>query len=110
MLPAPSDGFAATGPPRHARKSTLQPGTFRGAPAVAKRLVRDTPVWRWYFAREAAVYRALAGASLPVRVPRLLAVDDTAIILEYMPGEPLATRRAPDAELPAATLAQLAVA
>jgi hypothetical protein len=70
MTPAVGDGFAPTGPARKARKSTLQPGTFRGVPAVAKRLVKDDPVWRWYFARERAVYEALMASPPACRVPR----------------------------------------
>ena len=110
MTPAPREGFAATEPPRRARKSSLEIGVFRGAPAVAKRLVRDTPVWRWYFARERAVYRAFAVAPPPVRAPRLLAEDDDVLVLERLPGDPLATRRSPAAELPPAQLAALAAA
>jgi hypothetical protein len=107
MMPAPDDGFAATGPPRRGRKSSLQPGTFRGVPAVAKRLVKATPVWRWFFARERAVYAAFAARPPGWRVPALLAADATTLVLERIAGAPVATRRSPHAELAAATTAAL---
>jgi hypothetical protein len=107
MIPACGDGFAATGPVRRARKSELQPGTFRGVPALAKRLRSTSPVWRWYFAHELAVYRAFAEVPPPVRAPRLLAADADTLVIELIPGTPLATRRTPHAELAPATIDEL---
>jgi len=109
MTPAPDDGFAATGPPRRGRKSSLQQGTFRGVPAVAKRLIKDTPVWRWYFARERVVYEAFAARPPRWRTPALLAADATTLVIEHVAGAPLATRRSPHAE-PAAPLIAALVA
>jgi hypothetical protein len=98
-------GFVA-GAPLRARKSDLLAGTLLdGVAVVAKRVARpDDPVWTWYFAREVAIYRAVAP---PVRVPRVHAIADDVIILERIPEPPLATRRRPAAALPPSTIAAL---
>ena len=80
-----------------ARKSELLAGEIDGEPVVAKRLARPNDVWSWYLAREIAVYRAFAAKAPPFRVPKLYAADDDVLIIERVPGEPLARRRSPQA-------------
>jgi len=92
-----------------ARKSELLAGTVDGAPAIAKRLARPDEVWDWYLRREIAIYRAFAAAPPPLRVPRLLAADEArgVLILERVPGAPLATHRRPRVPPSAADAAAL---
>lgn len=115
MTPDPDSGFAeacrqvcpafrATGPRLRARKSSVLPGDIDGVAVIAKRVAKDSDVWRWYFARETAIYRERSG-SLPM--PRLIAADDSILIVERVPGEPLGRRRDPRAALPAAALDEL---
>ena len=87
-----------------ARKSQLLAGTFDGAPVVAKRLARANDVWAWYFAREVAIYRAFAASPPPVRVPKLYVATDDVLVIERLPGEPLATLRSPQADLAEPTI------
>ncbi len=100
-------GFRASGPPRVARKSELLWGEVAGTAVVAKRLRAASAVWSWYFAREVALYRAFAAKPLPVRAPRLVAADASVLVIEAMPGEPLATRRLPAAPLDVSTIDRL---
>jgi hypothetical protein len=72
-------------------KCELIEGSFRGSPAVAKVLVHEDPIWRWYFDRELAILRGFAIDSPPVRAPTLLAADGDTMILERF-GEPLGGR------------------
>lgn len=92
-----------------ARKSELVAGTLDGAPAIAKRLARPDEVWAWYLRREIAIYRAFAAAPPPFRAPRLLAADDDrgVLVIERLPGPPLATRRRPAVSPSAADAAAL---
>jgi aminoglycoside phosphotransferase (APT) family kinase protein len=99
--------FIPIGAPRRARKSELLWGQLDGAPVIAKRVARPNPVWEWYRDRELAMYRAFAERPPGVRAPRLVAADGGVLILERIPGEPLATRRRPRAALPAATVAAI---
>jgi hypothetical protein len=101
-------GFRPLGPVA-ARKSELLAGTVDGAPAIAKRLARPDAVWGWYLRRELAIYRAFAAAPPAFRAPRLLAADEVRgiLVLERLPGPPLATRRRPAAALPAADVAAI---
>jgi hypothetical protein len=82
-----------------ARKSELVAGTVGDAHVVAKRLARPDAVWAWYFAREIAIYRAFATTPPPVRVPALVAAADDVLVIERLPGMPLAERRSPQATL-----------
>jgi hypothetical protein len=100
-------GFVARLPVRRARKSELLAGDVAGERVVAKRLVRPNPIWAWYLAREAAVYRAFAETPPGVRVPRFVAAADDIVIVEELPGEPIATLRQPRAALAPATIARL---
>lgn len=90
-----------------ARKSELLAGELDGAPVVAKRLARANDVWAWYLAREIAVYRGFAATPPPFRVPALIAADDDVLVIERVPGAPLASRRSPLAVLEDAVLAGL---
>jgi aminoglycoside phosphotransferase (APT) family kinase protein len=92
-----------------ARKSELLAGTVDGAPAIAKRLARPDEVWAWYLRREIAIYRAFAAAPPALRVPRLLAADEErgVLVLERVPGAPLATHRRPRVPPSAADAAAL---
>ncbi len=80
---------------RRSIKCVIEPCRFRGHDAVAKKLERTTPPWRFYMRREIAIYRAFSTLELPVRVPRMLAADAERgfIILERIEGKPLAHRR-----------------
>jgi Phosphotransferase enzyme family len=100
-------GFVAQLPVRRARKSELLVGEVAGQRVVAKRLRQPNPIWAWYLAREAAIYRAFADAPPGVRVPRFVAAADDIVIVEWLPGEPIATTRQPRAALPPATVARL---
>jgi aminoglycoside phosphotransferase len=93
-------GFRATGAPRRARKSELLEGELAGECVIAKRLLRDDPVWTWYQAREIAIYREFERQPPRVRVPRFVAAGRGVLVIERLPGAPLATRRRPYAELP----------
>jgi hypothetical protein len=100
-------GFRATGAPQRARKSELLEGELDGERVVAKRLVRDDPVWAWYQAREVAIYRELARRPIGIRVPRFVAADRDVLVIERLPGAPVATKRRPYAELAARTVERL---
>lgn len=92
-----------------ARKSELLAGLVDGVPAIAKRLARPDEVWAWYLQREIAIYRAFAAAPPAIRVPRLLAADEArgVLVIERLPGPPLATRRRPREAVSAADVAAL---
>jgi hypothetical protein len=100
-------GFSADGEVWRARKSELLWGHVDGRSVVAKRLVRPTAVWTWYFAREVALYRAFEAQPPAVPLPRLVGAADGILVIERLPGEPIATRRHPHAELTAADVAAL---
>jgi len=100
-------GFRAEGAPRRGRKSELLAGHIGDAPVIAKRLLKDNPVWAWYLEREIAIYRAFATHPPGVRFPRLVAAASDVLVMEHLPGEPLATRRRPAAALPIRTISAL---
>jgi aminoglycoside/choline kinase family phosphotransferase len=101
-------GFRPLGP-IPARKSELLAGDVGGAPVIAKRLARPDEVWQWYLQRELAIYRAFAAAPPAFRAPRLIAADAArgVLVIERLPGPPLATRRRPRAPISAADAAAL---
>lgn len=105
--PAVGHDFVANGAPMRARKSIVTPGLWRGRPAIAKRPRNDSPVWRWYFERELAVYRAFTATPPLVRVPALFHASDDALVIERIEGVPLATTRSPAVPLPAGLLEAL---
>jgi hypothetical protein len=96
--------FRATGETLSARKSQLVVGEVAGVAAVVKRVARAAngsvnEVWAWYFAREVAIYRAFAARPPSVRVPSLFGADDELLVIERLPGAPIARKRRPHAEL-----------
>jgi len=110
-------GFVADPQRLRARKSALLCGRVDGLPVVAKAvahpkgtgspgssLARPNAVWSWYLAREIAIYRAFAAAPPPFRVPRLVAASAELLVIERLPGAPLASRRRPAAALDEPTL------
>jgi hypothetical protein len=89
-------GFQPLAPVR-ARKSELLAGVAGGAPVIAKRVARPDEVWAWYLRREIAIYRAFAATPPAFRAPRLVAADEElgVLVIERLPGPPLATHRRP---------------
>ncbi len=102
-------GFAASGPVGRTLKSHWCAGRFEGAPAVAKCVTHEDPLWHWYFARELALYRSFTREPPPVRAPRLLFAEPRAalLVLERLEGPALAVRRFTDATLDDAPTAAL---
>ena len=98
------------GAPYASRKSATLIGSVGTAVVLAKRLIKTDAVWTWYFARELAIYRAFAATPPGVRVPRLVAAADDMLVIEYVMGDPLATKRRPAATLPIRTIAALLAA
>ncbi len=92
-------GFVAEPARIRARKSQLLAGVVDGLPVIAKRVARPNAVWSWYLAREIAIYRAFAASPPPFRVPRFVAADAELLVVERLPGAPLATRRRPMLDL-----------
>ena len=103
-------GFVGDGEPRRFRKSEVLVGRVGDVSVFAKRLVKTEPVWVWFFAREVAMYRAFAAEPPAVPVPRLIAAADDVLVVERIPGEPLARARRPSAMLPIRTVAALLAA
>ncbi len=97
-------GFVAEPTRLRARKSQLLAGVVDGLPVIAKRVARPDAVWSWYLAREIAIYRAFAASPPGFRVPRFVAAEAGLLVIERVPGLPLATRRRPMTALDAATL------
>ena len=100
-------GFRVVGEPHRARKSELVWGELAGAPVIAKRAAKPNPVWDWYLEREIAIYRELDARRPGVRMPRLVGAGQGVLVIERLPGEPLATERHPRAMLPIRTIASL---
>ncbi|WP_157905338.1 phosphotransferase, partial [Parafrankia colletiae] len=89
-------------------KAVLLAGTYGGQPAVLKVLTDQARPWRERFARESAAYEAFAAEPPPVRVPVLLAPPAPGLLLvERIPGLPVARHRYPDAPLSEAAAAAL---
>jgi hypothetical protein len=87
---------AAPGPVRRSLKCIAIPAAIGTRQVVVKVLVRSNPVWRWYFERERAIYEQFERAAPPldpVQVPRLVAHSGEFLVIDRMPGEPLARWR-----------------
>ncbi|MGH8900441.1 MAG: aminoglycoside phosphotransferase family protein [Egibacteraceae bacterium] len=99
--------FAPAGPPQRTETSLLVPGTADGRAVLAKHPTDLRPFWRDRCLHEIAVYRALAGQRPPVTVPRLLAADEARLLLvvERLPGRPIAAARWPQSAIHPADLA-----
>jgi hypothetical protein len=79
-------------------KCVVVPATLEGQPVVVKAVFGSSSLWRFYLDHERAVYELFARVGPPpiepVRVPRLLAaVPGELLVLERMPGDPVARTR-----------------
>lgn len=86
----------AEGPVRRSIKSVLVPCTLDGVDVIVKHLFDDGPAWSWYARRELRVLEALAvhdARPLGFRVPRALASGEAIVVMERLPGRPVAARR-----------------
>lgn len=90
-----------------ARKSELLAGTIAGQAVLAKRVAKPGVVWEWYLQHELAIYRAFVASPPGVATPKLIAASQDLLVIEYIAGTPLATRRRPDAPLPDRTVGAL---
>ena len=100
-------GFVVDGSARPARKSLLIAGRIGERAVLAKQLKKPNVVWAWYLEHEIAIYRAFAERAPGVRTPRLIAANHEVLVVELLPGEPLAERRRPHAALPIRTISAL---
>jgi hypothetical protein len=81
-------------------KCVVVPASLGERPVVVKALAGTSPLWRFHLVRERAIYELFARCGLPpiepVRVPRLVAaVEGELLVLDRMPGEPVARVRHP---------------
>ncbi|NGO69922.1 aminoglycoside phosphotransferase family protein, partial [Streptomyces boncukensis] len=81
---------------RHGR-TVLLAGTAGRNSVIAKCLLDHSAAWVERFHHEIAAYRAFARHRPPVRIPRLVAADPDACVLvvERLPGRPVAAQRHP---------------
>ncbi|MGW1598600.1 aminoglycoside phosphotransferase family protein [Streptomyces sp. NPDC002343] len=82
---------------RQGGRSVLLVGTTGRGTAVAKCLLDHSPVWVERSRQEIAAYRSFVRHRPPVRVPRLIAADpdNCTLVIERLPGRPVALRRHP---------------
>ncbi|UGQ15614.1 aminoglycoside phosphotransferase family protein [Yinghuangia sp. ASG 101] len=94
-------GFVAGGVMRRTPKSVLMTGSLGRNPVVVKFLADDSPHWVQRFRHEISAYRAFTRQRPPVRVPRLFGADPErrVLVLEHVPGRPVAVERHPGAAL-----------
>ncbi|MGH3519135.1 MAG: phosphotransferase [Haloechinothrix sp.] len=99
-------GGAVLGEMLHASdKSLLALGHRNGLPVVIKALRTDEEFWQAKFTHEIRLYQAFTENPPPVRVPMLAHTDGHAVlVVEYIPGHPVAAERYPEQPLDAATL------
>ncbi|MFC9926398.1 aminoglycoside phosphotransferase family protein [Streptomyces sp. NPDC127190] len=78
-------------------RSVLLVGTTGRSTAVAKCLLDQSPAWAERSRHEIAAYRSFVRHRPPVRVPRLIAADpdNCTLVIERMPGRPVAFQRHP---------------
>lgn len=76
-------------------KSIVFAATREGVNLAVKRQIDTRPLWRWYFEREVAIYRAFAIHSPPTRAPLCFDsdADEGWLLLEHIEGSPLARFR-----------------
>lgn len=72
-------------------------GTLAGARVCVKTLHHADPIWAWYFERERVVLGRLPH---DVAAPRLRALVDGLIVVDELPGAPLARHRRVERSLP----------
>jgi hypothetical protein len=80
---------------RRTDKAVTVGGRWHGHDVVAKQLTSSDRHWVKRFAHEVAAYQAFETAPPPWRVPRLLYVGRTLLIIERLPGAPPHTDRYP---------------
>lgn len=82
-------------------KSVVLEGDLRGTRAVAKVLMDRGEFWRSRLRNELAFYRIAAALPASITIPRMYCGDDGRgiLILEYLDGRPLATKRYPEAPI-----------
>jgi hypothetical protein len=81
---------------RRSIKCVLVPARIGAEPVMIKSVFAKAPLWRWYLAREAELYRsfeASGGLPVPVRAPRLYAATDSLMVRSRFVGRELATKR-----------------
>jgi hypothetical protein len=88
----------APGKPAWSVKCVVVPASLAGRPVVVKAVFGPSSLWRLYLDHERAVYELFARVGPPpiepVRVPKLLAaVPGELVVLERMPGAPVARTR-----------------
>ncbi|MDP3274054.1 MAG: phosphotransferase [Deltaproteobacteria bacterium] len=88
--------WRASEPAFRTAKCVLQRGLLGSVQAIVKSLGPREGPWRWYFARERALYRALRTAPFALRTPSLLVdhADTDWIILEAIDGQAVSSTRA----------------
>ncbi len=88
---------------RHVRslKCVIAFGSLAGARVCVKTLHHADPIWKWYFERERDVLGRLPS---DVAAPRLRALVDGLIVVDELPGAPLARHRRVDRSLPRAVV------
>ncbi|MCF2533855.1 aminoglycoside phosphotransferase family protein [Yinghuangia soli] len=94
-------GFAAGAVMRRTQKSVLMTGSVGRNPVVVKFLADDSPHWMQRFRHEISAYRTFTRQRPPVRVPRMFGADPErrVLVLEHVPGRPVAVERHPGAAL-----------
>lgn len=82
---------------RQGGRSVLLVGTTGRGTAVAKCLLDHAPAWVERSRQEIAAYRSFVRHRPPVRVPRLIAADpdNCTLVIERLPGRPVAFQRHP---------------
>lgn len=94
-------GFSAGAVMRRTAKSILMTGSVGRSPVVVKYLADDSSHWVQRFRHEISAYRTFTRQRPPVRVPRMLGADPErrVLVLEHVPGRPIAVERHPGTAL-----------
>ncbi|MDI2132885.1 aminoglycoside phosphotransferase family protein [Yinghuangia seranimata] len=94
-------GFTAGAVMRRTAKSMLMTGSVGRNPVVVKYLADDSSHWMQRFRHEITAYRTFTRQRPPVRVPRLFGADPErrVLVMEHIPGRPVAVERHPGSAL-----------
>lgn len=94
-------GFVAGAVMRRTQKSVLMTGSVGRNPVVVKYLADDSSHWMQRLRHEISAYRTFTRQRPPVRVPRLFGADPErrVLVMEHVPGRPVAAERHPGAAL-----------
>src|SRR5205814_1765859 len=87
---------AAAAPVRRSVKCVVVPCELGRRPVVVKALVASSPAWAFFFRRERAVLESFAARPppiAPVQFPSLIAAGERVLVLDRLPGRPIAVRR-----------------